>query len=312
MLAYSKKSDILNRVIHKYVCTIESPTRGDEIREDEMPIKSSESLRPFIDETDIQTRIEGMVREIAAGMPGGEMVLVGILKKSFVFHADLIRRFHAQGVSLLIDFLLLPLDESKLFSSGKLTIEQDITEDLAGKRVLFVDDIIDTGHTAAAVHEHLKAKSPLSLKSCVFLDKLKKREVDFHPDHVGFTIPDVFIVGYGLGYNHRCRELPSLSVAAFEEIDKPLGFSIKNDRVFLNGKLDAAGADYVRETLLHWNGHLHLDLGDLYDVSAEGLDLLKSALQQVKQTGHDLFLHNVKPELRGTIRLGGFDQILPS
>lgn len=277
-----------------------------------MPIQSSESLRPFIHEADIQARIDGLVREISDGMPGEEMVLVGILKKSFMFYADLMRRFHAQGMSLLIDFLLLPLDESRIFSAGKLTIEQDITEDLAGKHVLFVNDVIDTGLTAAAVYQHLKAKKPLSLKTCVLLDKLKKREVDFHPDYVGFTIPDVFIVGYGLGYNHRCRELPSLTVAAFEEIDKPLGFSIKNDRISLNGKLDAVGADYIRETLLHWKGHLHLDLTDLFDVSAEGLDLLKSIFENAKKSGHDLFLHNVKPELRGTLRLGGFDQILPS
>jgi hypoxanthine phosphoribosyltransferase len=277
-----------------------------------MPFKSSESLRPFIDETDIKTRIQGMVREITSGLPGRDIVLVGVLKKSFVFHADLIREFHAQGTPLSVDFLLLSSDESKMLLTGELAIDQDITENIAGKHVLFVDDIIDTGHTAAAVCAHLKAKSPLSLETCMLLDKRKKREVDFNPDHVGFTIPDVFVVGYGLGYNHRCRELPSLSVAAFEEIDKPLGFSIRNDRVFLNGKLDAAGADYVRETLMHWKGHLHLDLADLFDVSAEGLDLLKSALQAVKHSGHDLFLHNVKPELRGTIRLGGFDQILPS
>ncbi|HEX9934327.1 MAG TPA: hypoxanthine phosphoribosyltransferase [bacterium] len=272
-----------------------------------MAFDPTESLRPFIDEADIRSRIRTLVREISADLQGPEIVAVGILKKSFVFYADLIRRFHAEGYSLLMDFLSFSSDESKLFSSGKLTVEQDITEDVAGKCVLYMDDIIDTGYTAAAVHRHLMAKNPRTLRTCVLLDKRKKREVDFNPDYVGFTIPDVFVVGYGLGYNHRCRELPSLSVAEFEEIDKPLAFSIKNGEIILVGSLDAEGADYIHETLMHWNGDLRLDLAGLGFISSAGLGLLIEAQKELKRTGHRMRLLNPRSEIRQVLAIGEFE-----
>jgi len=271
-----------------------------------MEINQTEALRPFIDQFDLNARIGSLVKEIADDWQDNECIVVGILKKSFVFLADFIRQFHSQGISPAIDFITLTFEESTLSLSDNITVERDITLNIRNKWILLVDDVLDTGHTAEAIHAHLSKKEPKILKTCVLLDKLKKRETDFQPDYVGFTIPDVFVVGYGLGYNHRCRELPSISIAAFEEIDRSLMFSIKNNTVFLNGRLDANGVDHIRETLLHWKGNLQLDLTDLEYIGSAGLGLLLAVHKKMIASGHRAVLLNVKPAVRESIQLGGF------
>lgn len=266
----------------------------------------SEALRPFIDEFDIKTRIQNLVMEIATDLRGNECFVVGVLKKSFVFLADIMRQFHSQSIPISIDFISLSAGESDSIVSDRVVIDRDITMEIRDKWVLLVDDVLDTGHTAAAIHEHLSRKEPKILKTCILLDKLKKRVIRFQPDYVGFTIPDVFAVGYGLGYSHRCRELPSLSIAAFEEIDRSLRFSIKNNRLMLDGSLDEDGADHVRETLMHWKGNLQLDLSRLETVDTPGLDLLSEVQNEMKKSGWNMALFNIKPGVRETILNSGY------
>jgi hypoxanthine phosphoribosyltransferase len=270
----------------------------------------SEGLRPFIDEADIRMRIDGLVKEIVHDLHGNDCIVVGVLKKSFIFLADFMRHLHSQGLSPLIDFITLSSEETHSLFDNKVTVERDITVDIMNKCVVLVDDVLDTGHTTAVVKDHLSEKGPHTLKTCVLLDKLKKREIDFHPDYVGFTIPDLFVVGYGLGYNHRCRELPSLSIAAFEEIDSPLGFTIQNNTVVLNGRLDEGGADYIRETLLRWKGPLRLDLGNLEYIDSTGVGLLTLVLKEIQKSGHDMALLNARPDVRRAIALGGLDTLI--
>jgi hypoxanthine phosphoribosyltransferase len=268
----------------------------------------SDELRPFIDEYDIRVRIDGLVRQMANELPGNTCVLVGVLKKSFIFMADLMRQFHACGTSLWVDFITLDSDKSETLSAGPVTVERDITLDIRDKSVILVDDVLDTGHTALVVRDHLLAKGPRLLKTCVLLDKLKKRETDFQPDYVGFTVPDVFVVGYGLGYKYTCRELPSISIAAFEEIDLPLEFSVKRSAIFLKGCLDQAGSDYIRETLLHWKGDLRLDLWGLESIDSEGLGLFSEVLDESEKSGRRLVFLNAGPEIRNSIERAGFKQ----
>ena len=98
-----------------------------------------------------------------------------------------------------------------------VTVTRDITTQIEGKRILVVDDILDSGRTMSFTVTHLRKKGPATLKTCVFLDKPERREVDFHADYVGFHVPDKFLVGYGLDYDNRYRELPYISLVIFKK-----------------------------------------------------------------------------------------------
>ena len=172
-------------------------------------------LTPFITEPDVQSRVGALVGEIAEAFDGKELVVVGLLKGSFMFMADLVRLLYRHDIRLVIDFMVVSSYGPGTESSGAIEMTRDITTEVAGRAVLLVDDILDTGRTMACVSEHLGAKGPSLLKTCVFLDKPERRAVPFEADHVGFTIPDAFVVGYGLDYDGRYRELPYLSTVSF-------------------------------------------------------------------------------------------------
>ena len=103
-----------------------------------------------------------------------------------------------------------------MHSSNEVRINHDIHIDITGKPILLVDDILDTGQTLQAVTRHLMQKEPKKIKTCVILEKLKNREISFQADYTGFQIPDTFVVGYGLDYDHRFRELPYLAEVSFQ------------------------------------------------------------------------------------------------
>src|SRR5690554_1728473 len=146
-----------------------------------------------------------MGKELSQQYKGRDLVIVSLLRGSFVFTADLSREL---SIPVEIEFMTTASYGNEEVSSGNVKILQDVRGSLKGKDVLIVDDIIDTGHTLKKVIEHLEEKEPNSIKVCVMLDKPSRRQVDLEPDYVGYEIPDVFIVGYGLNYGDYFRNIP--------------------------------------------------------------------------------------------------------
>ncbi len=161
----------------------------------------------LIDEATIARRVDEMAGEIA-NVAGGEMVVVGLLKGCFVFMADLVRALHRQGVSCTVDFMRLSSYADAKVSSGSVKMAADVSLDLAGRQVLIVDDILDTGRTLAFARERLQAHRPAGLWTAALLDKPSRRELPFQADFVGFAIPDRFVAGYGIDHAERHRDIP--------------------------------------------------------------------------------------------------------
>jgi len=165
------------------------------------------SVDIMISEADIRTRVAELGSQISADYrdSGSEMVLVGLLRGSFMFMADLCR---AIDVSHEVDFMTASSYGSGMSSSRDVKILKDLDEDIRGKDVLIVEDIIDSGNTLSKVREILQLRGPKSLAICTLLDKPERREVTVQVEYVGFTIPDEFVVGYGIDYAQRYRHLP--------------------------------------------------------------------------------------------------------
>ena len=136
---------------------------------------------------------------------GKSLVVISLLRGSFIFAADLVREI---TIPVEIDFMTTSSYGNEEESSGVVEIVTDIRCDVEGKEVLIVDDIMDSGYTMNEVIKHIKGKNPNSIKTCVLLDKYSRREVELQPDYAGFKIPDVFIVGYGLNYGEYYRNVP--------------------------------------------------------------------------------------------------------
>lgn len=154
---------------------------------------------------EIDIRVKEMGKELSKQYKDRDLVIVSLLRGSFIFTADLAREL---SIPVEIDFMTTASYGNEEVSSGVVKILQDVRGSLKGKDVLIVDDIIDTGHTLKKVIEHLEEKEPDSIKVCVMLDKPSRRQVELEPDYVGYEIPDVFIVGYGLNYGDYFRNIP--------------------------------------------------------------------------------------------------------
>ena len=153
----------------------------------------------------VEERIKELAKEIEKDYAGKELVCVGLLKGSVMFMADLIK---AVDLDLRIDFMKVSSYGSGTNSTGVVKILKDVDVDLAGKDVLIVEDIIDTGLTILNVKDFLSKKNPKSVKVCTLLDKPSRRVVEVKGEYVGFEIPDEFVVGYGLDFDEKCRNLP--------------------------------------------------------------------------------------------------------
>ncbi len=138
-----------------------------------------------------------------------EPVVVGVLKGSWVFMADLVRRL---SIPVVCDFIRVRSYDTGTISSGKPTMLLDVSTDVTGRRVILVEDIVDTGLTARFMLDHLIARNPADIRLCALLDKPSRRLVPVSPDYVGFSIPDLFVVGYGLDVDERYRQLPYVAV----------------------------------------------------------------------------------------------------
>jgi hypoxanthine phosphoribosyltransferase len=169
----------------------------------------------LIDKTAIAERVDTLVDEIIATSRPENLVVVGILKGSFMFLADLMRSFHRHNVHPRIDFLTLSSYGSGTTSSGTVDVIHDIREDLSGADVLLVDDILDTGRTLAFTKQRMLEHGARTVHSCVLLDKKAHRAVEFEADFAGFEIDDHFVVGYGLDYDNLYRELPHIAKVGF-------------------------------------------------------------------------------------------------
>lgn len=170
----------------------------------------------LIDKEAIAERVDGLVDEIIARIQPDNLVVVGILKGSFMFLADLMRSFHRHGTHPHIDFMTLSSYGSGTTSSGSVEIIHDIRENLRDANVLIIDDILDTGRTLAFSKQLMLERGAKSVHSCVLLDKKAHRAVEFEADFRGFEIDDLFVVGYGLDYDNLYRELPHIAKVNFD------------------------------------------------------------------------------------------------
>ena len=155
---------------------------------------------------EIAARIAGLANEIAARGPAN-LLVVPILKGSFVFAADLIRALHRGGLRPEVDFLMLSSYGAGTRSSGQIAVLRDIEAALDGRTVLLIDDILESGRTLAHAKSLLQARGA-AVATCVLLDKPATRAEPIEPDFTGFACPDSFVVGYGMDLDHKFRELP--------------------------------------------------------------------------------------------------------
>lgn len=172
----------------------------------------------LISEQDVRSRIAELGQEITNFYQHKNihtpLVVVGLLRGSFMFMADLVREIH---LPVEIDFMTTSSYGNAMNSNHDVRISKDLDGDIKGKHVLIVEDIIDTGYTLQKVRDILNLREPSSLTICTLLDKPSRREVDVSVDWVGFTIPDEFVVGYGIDYAQRHRNLGYIGKVIVDE-----------------------------------------------------------------------------------------------
>jgi hypoxanthine phosphoribosyltransferase len=168
------------------------------------------TTRVLISKADIQERIRTLAAEIERDYPPGEEVhLVAVLKGGFMFMADLVR---AMSDRVTMDFMAVSSYGKGTTTSGQVRVLKDLDSNLEGRHIILVEDIVDTGLTLHYLQEMLKARAPRSMKTACLLSKPSRRKVDVQVDYVGFTIDDHFVVGYGLDYAEKYRNLPHIAV----------------------------------------------------------------------------------------------------
>ena len=160
-----------------------------------------------ISEEQLQQRVESLAKEISNDYKDKEPIIICMLKGAVYFFADLCKKI---TTPIMIDFARLSSYRNGTVS-GEMEMQSDITTDITDRDVIIVEDIIDSGKTLKFFVEYLKKRNPKSIKICAFLDKKERREVDIKVDYVGFDIPCGFVVGYGLDYAEKYRELPYLA-----------------------------------------------------------------------------------------------------
>lgn len=173
-----------------------------------------EQIRVMISEEDVEKRIGELARQISEDYAGRSVHLVCILKGSIFFTCELAKRI---TVPVTLDFMSVSSYGNDTKSSGVVKMVKDLDEPLAGRDVIVIEDIIDSGRTLSYLLENLGSRNPGSLRLCTLLDKPERRVREVKVDYTGFEIPDEFVVGYGLDYAQRYRNLPYIGVISFEE-----------------------------------------------------------------------------------------------
>ena len=163
----------------------------------------------LVSEQQLKERVSQLGEQISRDYAGKDLVLVSILKGAVVFMADLMR---AVTIPCSIDFMVVSSYGAGTTTSGLVKIIKDLDSDLSGKDVLIVEDILDTGVTLSNLVPMLKMRNPNSVRICTILDKPSRRRADIQADYTGFQVPDEFVVGYGLDYDEKSRNLPYVGV----------------------------------------------------------------------------------------------------
>ena len=163
----------------------------------------------MITEEQIRARAAEIGKEISEEFAGEEMLVVGILKGAVLWLADVVKNIDNENLG--IDFMVVSSYGSSTKSSGVVKIVKDLDSDIAGKIVIIVEDIVDSGITLSYLKRYLSGRNAKAVKICTLLDKPEGRKVELEADYIGFTVPDRFIVGYGLDFDQKYRQLPYIS-----------------------------------------------------------------------------------------------------
>ena len=172
-----------------------------------------EKVKIFLQEQDVNARIAEVAKQISSDYAGREVHLICVLKGSVFFMCELAKRI---TVPVSLDFMSVSSYGGDTKSSGVVRIVKDLDEPLQGKHVLVVEDIVDSGRTLSYLLDMLRDRGPKDVRLCTLLDKPERRVVDVKVDYTGFEIPDKFVVGYGLDYDQKYRNLPYIGVVNFD------------------------------------------------------------------------------------------------
>ena len=170
-------------------------------------INDMESI--LLTEEELQRRIAQMGREISRDYEGKEPLFIGVLKGCFVFMADLMRQV---TIPCGVDFMVVSSYGKSTNTTGAVEIIKDLSQDVYGRHLMIVEDILDTGITLSYLTKYLKNRSPASVSIATLLDKPERRRAEVAAKYVGFTVPDAFVVGYGLDYAEKYRNLPYIGI----------------------------------------------------------------------------------------------------
>jgi len=170
-------------------------------------MNSQPELRVLLSSEEIEARVKELATEIRGSYQDKHPLLIGVLKGSFMFMADLIRRL---DFPLEVDFIRLSSYGGGTESSGRIKVGHTLRSPIKGRHVLVIEDIVDTGLTISFLLDYLRKKKPASLKLCALTDKPSRRRVPLDIDYLGFTVPDKFLVGYGLDWDEKFRYLPDI------------------------------------------------------------------------------------------------------
>ena len=172
----------------------------------------------LISEEQLRSRIAELGEELTRDYAGKDPIIVGVLKGVVVFYADMVRQIRTP---CQMDFMWISSYQGT-DSTGQMVVKRDVAGEVKGRHVLILEDIYDTGNSLDFTYRHLQAKEPASLKICTLLDKPERRRpgITLKPDYVGFTVPNAFVVGYGLDYNEHYRNLPYVGILKPEVYEK--------------------------------------------------------------------------------------------
>lgn len=170
---------------------------------------NNDIMKVLLTGEEIEKRVREIAAEITRDYRGESVLMVGILRGAVVFFSELVKRV---DLDLRFDFMVVSSYGSGTDSSGEIRIIKDLSQPIEGMNVIIVEDIIDTGYTLKNLKKLLTTRNPKSLKICSLLDKPSRRKVELEGDYIGFKVPNEFVVGYGLDYNEKYRNLPDICV----------------------------------------------------------------------------------------------------
>jgi hypoxanthine phosphoribosyltransferase len=176
---------------------------------DQPPFPATENLRVLFSREQIQSRVQELGRQIREDLNGESVILIGVLKGAAIFLADLARAIHAECT---FDFVAVSSYKSGTESSGAVQLIKDLTEPIEDRHIIVVEDILDTGITLSFLRSHFQRHQPRSIRIAALLDKPSRRLQPIHADYIGFSIPNEFVIGYGMDYAERYRNLPDIRI----------------------------------------------------------------------------------------------------